>query len=362
MWPSPTLASAILTLGLSIPRLIRIVRSPQAPAREPLDTEATAIRSRRIASLMIVLAAAAVIAAGCSTATQAQPGDALRVVATLPLLGQFASEIAGPDANVTTLIPLGVDEHAFQPSTTVARRVAEADLALVNGFRLEASLLSIVVENVRDGVPVVAAARGLNALVDGHDQAQPTATAGERASATVDAEVFAEGDPHLWLDARNAVRYAENIRDALIAVDPDHAEGYRTRAAALIGDLNALDAELRQTLAPVPPERRKIVVFHDAYEYFARAYGFEVIASVAPSNPNQAVSAAEIAEIVKIVEQSGVRTIYREPQYSGQTLDLIAHESGTVIAVLYSIPTDDVPTYAALMRANAQALVEGLAP
>ena len=322
-----------------------------------------AIPSRFFAAFACALLAPVLLAVGCSSGGSPPDAGRIRVVATVPLIGEFTTVIAGPDADVTTLVPLGVDEHAFQPSTTVARAVAEADLALVNGYHLEAGLLSIVVQNVRRDVPVIAAARGLDPLTGAHDDGGPAGGNAARSSAgQVDAEVFAEGDPHFWLDARNVVRYVENIRDALVLADPPHADGYRARAAALIVELNALDAELRQTLVVIPADRRKIVIFHDAFEYFARAYNFDVIASVAPANPNQAASAAGIAEIVRTVRAEGVRTIYREPQYSGQTLDLIAEESGTRVAVLYSIPTHDVPTFASMMRANALALVEGLSP
>jgi ABC-type Zn uptake system ZnuABC Zn-binding protein ZnuA len=145
-------------------------------------------------------------------------------------------------------------------------------------------------------------------------------------------------------------------------VDPGHGDAYRDRAAALISELQTLDTELRETLAAIAPERRRLVVFHDAYQYLAAAYDFEVIASVSPVNPNQAASATAIGEIVSMLRSADVPTIYREPQYSGQALDLIAEETGVEVALLYSIPTDEVPTYGAMMRANARALVEGLAP
>jgi len=317
----------------------------------------------------IVVALAAALALGfaatacAGSGERAGEGDRVTVVATFPLIGELATRIAGAEVAVATLIPLGVDEHAYQPSTTVARTVAGADLALVNGYHLEEGLLSIIVENVRDGVPVVAVSRGLEALEGGHDDEEHAGEDEEAVPAgkgLVDDAAFAEGDPHFWLSVRNAIGYAENIRDALVALDPGGADGYRERATELIAELEALDSEIRETLSVIPAERRKIVVFHDAYEYFAHAYDFEVIASVAPSNPNQAASAAAIAAIVDTVRAEGVSTVYREPQYSAQSLDVIAEESGANVAVLYSIPTDDVPSYAAMMRANARALVESL--
>lgn len=199
----------------------------------------------------------------------------------------------------------------------------------------------------------------LRAILGGGDPLSGTSSQNE---ALIDDLVFAEGDPHFWLDARNMAVYVENIRDALIRVDPDGADGYHARAADVVTELEALHQELLTTLADVPAERRRLVVFHDAFQYFAAAYEFEVIATVAPANPNQARSAAAIAEIIGIVQEADVPTIYREPQYRSQSLDLIAVDSGAAIGIIHSIPSPDAPTYAEMMRANAHALVEGLAP
>lgn len=475
--------------------------------------------------VLILATAALLLSAACTGDRDGEAADRrIVVVTTFSLLEDLTTRIGGDRVEVVNLIPLGVDEHAYHPSTSVPRDVVRADLAIVNGYFLEETLLAIVVENVRPGVPVVAAARGLDpvegthvhvyqegdadqALVDAavrridqvsrdahdgtrdvdeaiaeidvivhdlpsrarteviraidrfiHDVPRGRVTAEEAiagilaitgdyapppgpeavlaaieqllhdvedgalaatealdasdrlldglaldqrddsvgavevmlaewragrldaavAVAQIDAAlhgevsfaatpdaiddvVFAEGDPHFWLDARNMAVYAANIRDALIRVDPEGADGYRERAAVVIAELQALHEEVTTALAFVPAERRKIVVFHDAFRYFAAAYDFEVVAAVAPANPNQATSAAAIAEIIRVVREAGVSTIYREPQFAGQALDLIARDSGAEVGVLYSIPTEVVPTYAEMMRANARALVEGLA-
>jgi ABC-type Zn uptake system ZnuABC Zn-binding protein ZnuA len=378
-------------------------------------------------------------------ASREPEGDRLTVVASFPLIGELATRIGGDAVEVITLVPLGVDEHAYQPTTEAARDVVRADLVLVNGYRLEESLLGLITQNVRAGVPVVAVSRGLEPLEGGddhdHGEGEARAETAEAALGAIDRLIHevedgdltaeealeeideiihrlpaaerddaisrvdtivhdfeagrlaakdaieaiedildpgggsgerpplegidpllsAEGDPHFWLDARHMAAYAANVRDALIAVDPANADGYRARATEAIASLRALHAELETALSAVPPERRKIVVFHDAYQYFAAAYGFEVIGSVAPANPNQAASAAAIAEIVRLVRSEGIPTLYREPQYSAQSLDLIARESGARVGILHSIPSDAAPTYAEMMRANARALVEGLA-
>jgi zinc/manganese transport system substrate-binding protein len=173
---------------------------------------------------------------------------------------------------------------------------------------------------------------------------------------------FADGDPHLWLDVANAIRYVENIRDALTEIDPPHAAGYRQRATAYSVELSELDAWIRETLSVVVPERRKIVVFHDSFQYFSRAYGFELTAAVLPASPSQQVSAAALVEVIEIVERERLPAVYREPQFSGQLLDVVARETGARVLTLHAALGAGVDGYAELMRANARALVEGLGP
>ena len=282
--------------------------------------------------------------------------DRPRVVASTALIAQFAERVAGEDASVEALIPAGVDVHAFALSGGSVRTIAEADLLLVNGHNLEEGLLDVIVENRGGGVPLVAVSEGIEAIVGGDEDDGDRGDGG-------DDPVFAGGDPHLWLDVANAARYVERIRDALAALDPAHADRYRERAATAVAALDALDAELREAIAAIPPQRRRIVVFHDAYRYFARAYGFELTASVLPGNPNQQTSAAELAAVIEIVREQRVPALYAEPQFRAQALEAVAVETGARVLTLYSVPIGgEVATYEAMMRANVAALVEGLAP
>ncbi len=318
----------------------------------------------------IVLFSALFVSAACSS-SEGGEGGGLRVVATTPLLAEFASRIAGDDASVGALIPMGVDLHSWQPSTTSARDVAEADVLIVNGYGLEEGLLGIVTQNARAGASIVTAADGLPALEGGHDHdhdehedhEEGDHEEGDHEDENHGDEDHDEAghDPHLWLSVPNAIGYVENIRDALVAADATHASGYEERAGELIAELEALNAEVRSGLAAIPEGGRTIVAFHDAYRYLAAEYGLEVVASVAPSNPNQATSAQAIAEIVELVRTLGLTAVFKEPQFSAQSLDLIAQESGARVLVLRSTLTEDTPTYAEMMRANVAALVDGLA-
>jgi len=321
-------------------------------------------RHRRFFVLSII--GAALIASACAS-DGAGDEDRVRVVTSFPLLAEFAMRVAGDDASVTSIVPLGVDEHSFTPPTSAARDITEADLLLVNGYGLEEGLLTLITTNAREGVPVIPAARGLVPLEgENHDhdgdgeQDHAAEDHDDEAPAGLDPLVFAEGDPHFWLDVANAIAYVNTIRDGLIQVDAEHEAGYTERAAALVEELQALDTEVRETVAVIPTEARRIVVFHDAFEYFAHAYDFEVFESVAPANPNQAASAQEIAGIIRSVREAGVPALYAEPQFSAQTLEAIAAETGARVLTLYSIPAQAASTYAEMMRTNARALAEGL--
>ena len=275
---------------------------------------------------------------------EAQEAGRPLVLASTPLIAEFAEHVAGEDARVETLIPSGVDLHSYEPPTDAARKVVSADLLLVNGCNLEGGLLSVIFENRRDEARLVVVSSG-----------------GDRDSATAEQAARADCDPHMWLDVSAAMRYVANIREALAVVDAMHAEAYRERADAYLRELGALDAELRRTLSAIAPSRRRIVVFHDAFSYFAEAYDFELIASVLPRGSGQEPSAAAVADIVELVRREGVPVVFREPQFSSRAVEIEAEESGARVLTLFSAPLPgEAESYVELMRANARTLVEGL--
>ncbi len=171
----------------------------------------------------------------------------------------------------------------------------------------------------------------------------------------------ADGDPHMWLTVTNAMVYVRNITDGLAAADPDNAAAYRERAEDYLAELRELDEEVRAAIAGIPQDRRVLIVYHDAFQYFAVEYGLELAAAVLPASPSQQASAAAVAEIIEIVAGRQVGAVYREPQFAAAALEAIAEEAGVRVLTLYSGAfTDEVDSYVELMRANADALVEGL--
>ena len=307
--------------------------------------------SAALLGLLGLLGLAALFAA-CREDDDAAASDGrLRVVGSTAILADLTTQLAGDDAEVFALIPTGADTHGFAASPDVARRVAEADVVVVNGYGLEGSTLDVILENVDEDAALVVAAAGL-APLDGPDPA--SAAAAELARAA--------GDPHLWLSVRNAMVYLQNIAAALVVADPEHAVGYREREERALAELQALDAEVRAAVATIPRERRTLVVFHDAFQYFAAAYGLELAAAVLPASPGQQATAGNLAAIIELVRERRIPAVYREPQFASDALDAVAEETGARVLTLYSGAfTDEVDSYTALMRANAAALVAGLA-
>ena len=313
------------------------------------------------------------------------------------------------------MIPPGADAHSFSPTNRAIRAVAAADLVIVNGYNLEESTLATIFEQLRDDAQLVVATTGIAPLEGGghhhheheghddeeghedeeghdedeeghdddeeghdddedeeghdhdeeghdHDEDEDDHDDEERMQVAAEHELaVADGDPHMWLTVPNAMVYVRNIANALVAADPDNAAAYREREAAYLAELQALDEEVRAAIAGIPQDHRVLIVYHDAFQYFAAEYGLELAATLLPGNPSQQASAAAVAEIIEIVGDRHVGAVYREPQFAAEAIEAIAQEAGVRALTLYSAAfTDEVDTYVKLMRANANALVDGL--
>ena len=260
-----------------------------------------------------------------------QDNGRLRVVTSLEIFADMVRNVAGERAEVTALLPSGADPHTYELSPGRVVDVARADVAFVNGQGLEGNLRTVIDENAGGLVAV---------LTDGLD--------------------IVDGNPHLWLDATLAASYVESILLTLVASDPEGATEYAANAAAYTDELLALDAEIEAALASIPPERRKLVTFHDAYPYLARRYGLELVAVVVPS-PGQEPNARDVAQLIELIQEQNVPAVFREPQFNAAVLESAADEAGVrVLDLLSDAFIDSVESYIDLMRFNANQLVEGL--
>ena len=208
------------------------------------------------------------------------------------------SKIAGEDADIVAVIPAGADAHSFSATTTDIRNISAADIVIVNGYNLEEGALGTIFEHLPGDATLVVAAEGVDPLEGGHHEEEEE----EDEEVEGGGIAAAEGvDPHMWLSVPNAMVYVRNIANGLVAADPDNASAYREREEAYLAELQALDEEVRATIAGIPRERRVLIVYHDAFQYFAAEYGLDLAAAVLPASPSQQASAAAVAEIIEIV-------------------------------------------------------------
>jgi ABC-type Zn uptake system ZnuABC Zn-binding protein ZnuA len=167
------------------------------------------------------------------------------------------------------------------------------------------------------------------------------------------------GDPHFWQDPIQTIRYVVRIRDGLIQADPANAPAYTANAEAYILQLRELDQEIAQILEAVPPERRHLVTFHDAFGYFGRRYGWQVSAFV-PGDASD-VTPAAVVQVMERVKTEGIPAVFAEPQFGGDVLKQVATDTGVRVGIIYSDTIDDeVTSYIDMMRFNAQSLAENL--
>jgi len=273
------------------------------------------------------------------------------IVVSSAVLGAVVQDLVGDRATVSVLMGNGVDPHDWQPSARDVEALHRADLVVVNGLGLEATLEPVLEEVAGTGVPVFRAAEhigSLRSIDDGvvhHDA--PVASHGPGVP-----------DPHFWVDPLS-------MRDVVVALAPVMAGmgvDVADRAADLATRLEALDAEVRTTLEVVPVERRQLVTGHESMGYFADRYAFELVGAVIPGLSSQGeVSASQLGAISALIREHGVPAIFTEIGTPAAVVDAIAGETGVQVVQLpsHALPADG--SYFTFIRDIATAIATALA-
>ncbi len=296
---------------------------------------------RIVTSALLVLLCGAVPAAA---------QEKVKVVASFSILADLVRKVGGDRVEATALVGRNKDAHAFEPSPADSRRLADARLVVVNGLGLE-GWLDRLVRASGSKAPVVVASAGVQPRAGELDE---TRFGRDRAGV----------DPHAWQSVANARRYVANIRDALIEVDPAGKGTYAANAEMYLAKLNALEQEIRTTLAGIPPDRRRVITSHDAFGYFAEAYGIVFLAPEGLSTDAEP-SARAVARIIRQIESARVEALFLENVVDPRLLQQIARETGARIGdTLYSDaltgPDGPAPNYIELMRHNLRALAAAM--
>lgn len=327
---------------------------------------------RRFRWFAIRLISTLLLAAACQPAPPPAPLPAAntaglpQVLATESFLADIAQNVAGDRLQVATLVPLGLDPHAFEPTPQDVVRIADADILLVNGAGFEAWLQEVL-DNAGGERLVVAASAGLETrpMVEAHADEAHADEAGSHED-HADEHHHEGGDPHFWFDPTKVAVYAANIREGLAALDPDGAAIYAANAEAYTAQLDELDGWIQEQVAQIPAERRLLVTNHESLGYFADRYGFRVVGTVIPSvSTGAAPSAQQLAELADQIAEAGVPVIFLETGANAQLAEQLAQETDIqVVTKLYShslsAPDGPAPTYIDMMRYNTEAIVAAL--
>ena len=266
-------------------------------------------------------------------------------VATISILADFVRAVAGDRLEVVSIVHVGGDPHTYEPVPSDARRIADAEVVVRNGLGLERWLDRLIATGAK--ARVVTATEGLDPVLQ------------------ADGEYRGHPDPHLWMDPLLAAAYVGNIEAALSERYPLHATEFAERARRYVERLEALDREIAGALAGIGPERRKLVTTHDAFRYFGRRYGLEVVATIWGISTEREPSAREIRAIVDGIREHGVRAVFVETTVNPALMLRIAEETGIHVgAPLHGDsvgpPGSGADTYLGMMRANTRAVAEGL--
>jgi len=252
-------------------------------------------------ALLVTLALALV--AGCGgggdgDASGRRAGERLSVVATTGMVADVAGNVAGDRAEVVTLMAPGVDPHLYRPTRSDIERLRAADVVFYSGLMLEGKMTDALIGAATSGKPVHA----VTELLDEEDLLEPESFEGAY-------------DPHVWMDPEAWSGTARVIGERLAEVDPGGADGYRARAEEYAAEIDELSAYAGRVLGTVPERSRVLVTAHDAFNYFGRRFGFEVVGIQGISTESEA-GVRDIEALVDLIVEREVKAVFVESTVS----------------------------------------------
>lgn len=298
----------------------------------------------------LALALTTTLALGAAPAT----AERLKVIATFSILGDMTEAVGGDRVEVTTLIGAEGDPHVFEPTPRHAGLVADADVIVANGLGFEGWLDRLVAASGFEGTVVTASAAVVPLPAHTHDHE------GHGGQDHVGAP-----DPHAWQDLMNGALYAQTIATGLAAADPEGAAAYDANVEAYARELSDLAMAAKDRFAALPEDRRTVLTSHDAFSYFAHAYGLTFLAPQGVSTESEP-SARDVAALIRHIRDAGVDAVFLESVTDNRMIEQIAQETGVAVGGelftdALSGPEGTGSTYLAMMRHNVDAVATALA-
>jgi len=254
-------------------------------------------------------------------------GSRVEVATTVAPITSIVANVGGDRVKLTGIVPEGTNSHTFEPKPSVAELVSRIDVLYVNGLKLEEPTKELAQENLKDGAEIVEL--GTNSIPESeyaYDFSFPREEG--------------KPNPHLWTDPKYARAYAEIVRDDLSKRDPDNARYYASnydKFAAMIGEF---DKAMRTSFDTIPREQRKLLTYHDAYAYFARDYGWDVVGAIQVSDFEDPTP-KEVARLIDQVKAEQVPAVFGSEVFPSPVLEQIGKETG--VRYVDVLRDDDLP-------------------
>jgi zinc/manganese transport system substrate-binding protein len=282
--------------------------------------------------------------------------DKVKVVASFSILGDMTSRIGGDRVEVKTLVGPGGDAHVYQPTPADAAALGKARLVIQNGLKFEGWMEKLAKSTGYKG-EVAIATKDVKPLQIAHSHGKPDKHGHDHGGGS---------DPHAWQSLANARLYVRNIKDALCKVDSAGCPTYTANADAYTAEIEKLDAEIKGMFQGVPAASRKVITSHDAFGYFADAYGIRFLAPRGVSTESEA-SAKDVARLIDQIRKEKVRALFVENISDPRLLEQIGRETGlkpggTLYSDALSPPDGPAATYLAMMRHHATLMSNAMKP
>lgn len=294
------------------------------------------------------------ILAGCGKGTGneiKEQNDKIHVIATYSILYDIVKNVGGDRVDIHTLAPVGSNPHEYDPLPRDVQLTTDADVVFYNGLNLEGGnswfeKLLLTANKTGEDAPVFRLSEGV--------KPKHLTTKGKES----------EEDPHAWLDVRNGIKYAENARDGLIKVDPEHADIYEKNTKAYIEKLEKLHEEAVIRYNKIPKEQRLLITSEGAFKYFSEAYGFEAAYIWEINSENQG-SPEQVSNVVDFIRSKENPVLFVETSIDPRSMEMVSSETGVsiygkVFTDSIGKPGEDGDTYIKMMEWNIDTIYKGL--
>lgn len=315
-------------------------------------------RHSSLAALSLLAASALALSAcgggdsGSDASASPSGSSGIVVATTVAPITSIVAAVAGDNVTIEGIVPEGTNSHTFEPEPQTAELLNKADLIFINGLKLEDPTLKLAEANKKDGAEIVEL--GTIVLPESdylYDFSFP--------------EEDGKPNPHLWTDPGYAVAYADLVREKLTERDPANAAEYQANFEAFKVEADKLAEAVRADQGSVPEGQLKLVTYHDAYAYFAKNFGWEVVGAIQPSSFDEPTP-AEVADLIGQIRAEGVPTIFGSEVFPSPVLEAIAAETG--VRYEDSLRDDDLPgapgeaqhSLLELLRYNFRTMIVGL--